>query len=102
MCIRDSRRAIFSGFPTVVLAEIIRKFIIPNPDLHGLYHVAAQPISKYELLRLVADVYGKSIEIIADDSLVIDRSLNADRFAQATGYHAPVWRELIERMHKYS
>jgi len=96
------RRAIFSGFPTVVLAEIIRKFIIPNPDLHGLYHVAAQPISKYELLRLVADVYGKSIEIIADDSLVIDRSLNADRFAQATGYHAPVWRELIERMHKYS
>lgn len=96
------RRAIFSGFPTVVLAEIIRKFIIPNPDLHGLYHVAAQPISKYELLRLVADVYGKSIEIIADDSLMIDRSLNADRFAQATGYHAPVWRELIERMHKYS
>ncbi len=96
------RRAIFSGFPTVVLAEIIRKFIIPNPDLHGLYHVAAQPISKYELLRLVADVYGKSIEIIPDDSLVIDRSLNAERFAQATGYHAPGWHDLIESMHKYS
>lgn len=96
------RRAIFSGFPTVILAEIIRKYIIPNPELHGLYHVAAQPISKYELLQLVADVYGKSIEIIADDSLVIDRSLNADRFAQATGYRASGWRELIESMYKYS
>ncbi|RQO36110.1 NAD(P)-dependent oxidoreductase [Herminiimonas sp. KBW02] len=96
------RRAIFSGFPTVVLAEIVREFIIPNPDLHGLYHVAAQPISKYELLRLVADVYGKSIDIVADDALVIDRSLNADRFAEVTGYRAPDWVELIKRMHRYS
>lgn len=96
------RRAIFSGFPTVILAEIIRKYIIPNPELHGLYNVAAQPISKYELLQLVAEIFGKSIEIIADDSLVIDRSLNADRFAQATGYRAPGWRELIESMYKYS
>lgn len=95
-------RAIFSGFPTVVLAEIIQKFIIPNPDLHGLYHLAAQPISKYDLLQSVADVYGKSIEIVADDSLVIDRSLNADRFAEATGYRAPAWPELIEKMYKYS
>lgn len=96
------RRAIFSGFPTVVLAEIVREFIIPNSNLHGVYHVAAQPISKYELLRLVADVYGKSIDIIADDALVIDRSLNADLFAEKTGYRAPDWRELIETMHKYS
>ncbi len=96
------RRAIFSGFPTVILAEIIRKYIIPNPELHGLYNVAAQPISKYELLQLVAEIFGKSIEIIADDSLVIDRSLNADRFTQATGYRAPGWRELVESMYKYS
>lgn len=96
------RRAIFSGFPTVVLAEIVREIIIPNPALHGLYHVAAQPISKYELLRLVADVYGKSIDIVADDALVIDRSLNADRFAEITGYRAPDWIELVKCMHRYS
>ncbi len=53
------------------------------------------------LLKLVADVYGKSIEIIPDDRLVIDRSLNAERFHQATGYMAPEWIDLIKTMHSY-
>lgn len=94
-------RAIFSGLPTVALAQIVRDMVIPRADLSGVYHVAAQPISKYDLLRLVADVYGKSIEIVPDDQLVIDRSLNADRFRQATGYVAPKWLELIKLMHAY-
>jgi len=95
------KRAIFSGLPTVALAQIIRDVVIPSPDLSGVYHVAAKPISKYDLLRLVADVYGKSIEIEPDDRLVIDRSLNADRFRQATGYVAPDWPELIKLMYSY-
>lgn len=94
-------RAIFSGLPTVALAHVIRDAVIPCPDLSGVYHVAAAPISKYDLLRLVAEVYGKSIEIAPDDQFVIDRSLNADRFGQATGYVAPAWPELIKLMHSY-
>lgn len=94
-------RAIFSGVPTVALAKIIRDVVIPRPDLFGVYHVATKPISKYDLLRLVANVYGKSIKIEPDDQLVIDRSLNADRFSQATGYVAPDWPELIKIMHSY-
>lgn len=94
-------RAIFSGLPTVVLAQIIRDVVIPRGDLSGVYHVAAQPISKYDLLKLIADVYGKSIEIVPDDGLVIDRSLNADRFRDATGYVAPDWRSLIKSMNSY-
>ncbi len=94
-------RAIFSGLPTVALAQIIRDIVIPRSDLFGLYHVAARPISKYDLLRLVAEAYDKSIEIIPDDSLVIDRSLNADRFFDITGYIAPQWPELIKLMHSY-
>ena len=39
-------RAIFSGFPTVVLAQIVRDVIIPRSDLSGIYHVASNPISK--------------------------------------------------------
>jgi dTDP-4-dehydrorhamnose reductase len=94
-------RAIFSGFPTVVLAHLIRDVLLPQPDLHGIYHVASEPISKFDLLRLVAEVYGKSIEIIPLDEPVTDRSLNADRFRAATGYVPPAWPELISRMHFY-
>ena len=92
-------KAIFSGLPTVALAQFIRDVVIPRPELSGLYHLAAQPISKYDLLRLVADVYGKAIEILPDDQLVIDRSLNADKLRGDTGYVAPDWRTLIELMH---
>jgi len=66
--------------PTVVLAQVVRDVVIPRADLSGVYHVAAQPISKYDLLKLIAEVYGKVIEIIPEDKLVIDRSLNAERF----------------------
>lgn len=94
-------RAIFSGLPTIVLAQVIRDVVIPRADLSGVYHVAAQPISKYELLKLIADVYGKVIDIIPDDHMVIDRSLNAERFSDATGYAVPGWPELIKLMHAY-
>jgi len=94
-------RAIFSGLPTVALAQIVRDVVIPRADLSGVYHVAAQAISKYDLLKLVADIYGKTIEITPSDKLVIDRSLNADRFCEATGYVAPEWSELIKLMHAY-
>ena len=94
-------RAIFSGLPTVVFAQIIRDVVIPRPDLFGLYHVAGRAIAKYDLLRLVAEIYGKPIEIVRDDQFTIDRSLNADRLTAATGYVAPDWPELIKFMHSY-
>ena len=53
---RGFARAIFSGLPTVELARVIRDFVLPRPDLHGVYHVSAAPISKYDLLTLVARV----------------------------------------------
>lgn len=98
---RGYMKAIFSGLPTVELAQVIENFVIPNRELSGLYHVAAKPINKYELLRLVAEIYGKNIVIIPDEELHIDRSLNAQKFTEASGYVAPEWPQLIEKMHQY-
>lgn len=97
--VKGFSRAIFSGLPTVELARVMKDFVLPSPELHGLYHVAATPINKLELLRLVAAQYSKAIEIKPDDELAIDRSLNGGRFREATGYVAPAWPVLIEKMH---
>jgi dTDP-4-dehydrorhamnose reductase len=94
-------RAVFSGLPTVIFAQVIRDVVIPHNELSGLYHVAAKPINKFELLKMIAEVYGKSIEIVPDDKLLIDRSLDAGRFRAATGYVAPAWEEMIKLMHAY-
>lgn len=97
--VRGFSKAIFSGLPTAELARVMKDFVLPHPELNGLYHVAAEPIAKLDLLTLIASQYGKSIEIRPDSALVIDRSLNSERFTQATGYTAPTWPRLIELMH---
>lgn len=99
--VRGFTRAIFSGMPTVELARVVRDFVLPRVQLHGLYHVAAMPINKFELLKLVAKTYGKAIEIIPSDELIIDRSLKADRFKEATGYEPPEWPALVQRMYEF-
>jgi dTDP-4-dehydrorhamnose reductase len=96
------RSAIFSGLPTVEIARVVAEHVIPNPQLHGLYHLSAEPIDKFRLLGLVAQAYDKSIEIRPDDTLAIDRSLNSDRFRQSFGYRPPEWPELIRRMRDFN
>jgi dTDP-4-dehydrorhamnose reductase len=95
------RKSIFSGLPTVVLAKIIRNYVIPRVDLFGIYHLSSNPISKFDLLKLVAAEYGKSIDLIPVDEPICDRSLNAERFYAATGFRAPEWPELIRIMRNY-
>lgn len=99
--VRGYMKAIFSGLPTAELARVVRDVVLPRPELSGLYHVASVPIAKYDLLKLIADVYGKKIEIIPDNALVIDRSLNAERFGDATGYVVPPWPELVKYMFEF-
>lgn len=95
-------RAIFSGLPTVELARVMRDFVLPYPDLRGIYHVSAEPINKFELLKLVAQAYGKVIDITPDDKLVNDRSLDSSRFREITCYQPPAWLELVRRMHEFA
>jgi dTDP-4-dehydrorhamnose reductase len=99
--VKGYRRAIFSGLPTVELARIVRDYVMPRPGLSGLYHVSAAPIAKYDLLRLVADAYGREVEIVPDDEMVIDRSLDSGPFRDATGYSPPSWPELVATMRRF-
>lgn len=96
--VKGYTKAIFSGLPTVELAEVIYNQVLPQTALHGLYHVSASPITKFDLLKMVAQVYEKDIVIQPDNEVVIDRSLDSSLFQQATGYRAPEWPELIEKM----
>lgn len=96
--VKGYRKAIFSGLPTIELARVICNFVLPRRELRGLYHVSAQPISKFDLLTLIAAVYGVDTSILPSDDVVIDRSLNSEKFKAATGYKPSDWPSLIELM----
>lgn len=95
-------KAIFSGLPTVELARVMRDQVIPRPELHGVYHVSSEPISKHDLLELVAREYGRDNPIVPDERMVIDRSLDSGLFRQRTGYSPPAWPQLIRAMREFA
>lgn len=97
--IKGFTRAIYSGFPTVELVRIIRDYVIPNQELSGLHHVSSEPISKYDLLKMVAGRYNKEIDIEPYDLFIQDRSLNSDGFRAVTGYEPPSWQKMVGDMH---
>jgi dTDP-4-dehydrorhamnose reductase len=94
------KKAIFSGFPTIVLADILARIIVDYPNLEGVWHVASDPISKFDLLNLVRQTYELDIDIEPDEEVVVDRSLNADRFSQMTGFDSLPWGKMMERMYQ--
>lgn len=99
--VKGYAKALFSGLPTAVLAQVMRDYVVPNPQLHGVWHISAAPIDKFALLNLVAAEYGKTTEIVPDEHLVIDRSLDSSRFRAATGWTPPSWPELISTMRRF-
>lgn len=94
------RNAIFSGLPSVEFVRVVRDIVIPDQSLRGLYNVGGSPIDKLSLLQQIARTYKKEIAINVDEAFRINRSLNADKFSEATGYRAPAWPELIDAMYQ--
>ena len=94
-------KAIYSGFPTYEMVNIITNYVIPNSNLSGLYHVSSDAISKYDLLQIMKDVYKKDIKINPYNDFILDRSLDSSKFMNATGYKAPSWKVMLSDMHNH-
>ena len=97
--VKGFANAIFSGLTTHELAKVIGDVVLPRPELKGLWHVSAEPIDKYSLLKLINSIYGKETSILEDREFKLDRSLDSSRFQNETGYRAPDWNQMISAMH---
>lgn len=90
--------AIYSGLTTPELARIILNVLGSEADLHGLWHVSADPISKFDLLAKLRDALGLHLELIPDGSVTIDRSMLSQRFRLAASYSPPSWDEMVAEL----
>ena len=93
------KKAIYSGLPTIEIAKIIEKYIIPNKQIKGLYHLSSDPIDKYSLLKLVNKIYKLNTSIIEEYDNVINRSLDSSKFRSETGFEPLPWEHLIKSMY---
>lgn len=98
--VKGYKNAVYTGFTTWSLARIIGDIIADYQSLSGLYHIASEPISKYELLVKIRDACKLNIEIEPYDDPPCDRSLSAVSFVTATSYRIPAWDEMIAELAK--
>ncbi len=91
-------RAVFTGPTTPVLARLIGDLIDRHTELDGIWHVGAEPISKFDLLTLVRDAFGLDVTLVPDPSVEVDRSLDSSRLRAATGWEPPGWSEMVEEL----
>jgi dTDP-4-dehydrorhamnose reductase len=92
------RNAIFSGFTTKEVSRVIATLLEQHSSASGLYHLSSSAISKYDLLVRLRDRLGRSTEIVPDDSVRIDRSLDSTRFRSEFAYTPPSWDRMLEEL----
>ncbi len=98
--VKGYKRAIFSGLTTYAFSEILKEIIIKYPALSGIYHIASHPISKYELLIGLRDAYGKVVNIVPDERITVNRSLDPSKFKREASIEIPAWNEMFEDLKK--
>lgn len=96
--VRGFKRAIFSGLTTPALARVLADIVMDHSGLTGLYHVAATPINKFDLLQRLNVAFRAGITVEVSDALQIDRSLNGSRFKDATHVSVPDWDSMIAEL----
>ena len=91
--------AYFSGLTTIEIFNFLENFILKNKKLNGIYNLSASKISKYNLLKKISKIYSKKINIIRNNDLKIDRSLNSKKLKKIVKYKSPSWDTLIKNMY---
>jgi dTDP-4-dehydrorhamnose reductase len=97
--VRGFTNAIFSGFTTHEMANIV-DLVITRNELKGVHQVASTPISKFDLLSLLVNMLKLEIEIDPFPDFYCDRSLDGHEFEAKYGYEAPTWKCMIDTIAK--
>jgi dTDP-4-dehydrorhamnose reductase len=87
--------AIYSGLTTQALARTISKLLLGNLHLTGLFHVSSQPISKLEIINKLNELLDLQLTVTPDASVQINRSLNSEKFQNATRISPQTWDEML-------
>lgn len=96
--VKGFSNAIYSGFPTIVAAQILWDVCENHKKLEGLFHLSSEPINKFDLLKLIDSKLDLGIEIEKYEGFRVDRSLDSSRFQNETGFRPENWTTMVDQM----
>jgi len=80
------------------LSRVIEHLLRRYPDAAGLYNVSSDPISKYDLLKLIAVKMRPDMKVLSEEQFRCDRSLDSKRFRKEFDYTPPNWETMVEEL----
>jgi dTDP-4-dehydrorhamnose reductase len=96
--VKGYANAIYTGFTTTEMARVVERVLDVPSDLGDLYHVASDPISKYDLLVKLDIALGRTSPITPDTDFICDRSMTSERFNTTFAYRPPSWDHMIDEL----
>ena len=77
------------------MSELVVKIINEFPSLNGIYNISSKPISKFELITKINELFKLNIDIEKDSSFSSNKSLNSDKFFNTTKIDKPNWDSML-------
>ena len=93
--IKGFDKAIYSGVTTLWMSELVLKIINEFPTLNGIYNISSKPISKFQLITKINQLFKLNIDIEKDSSFSSNKSLNSDKFFSNTKFDKPKWDSML-------
>lgn len=100
--IKGYEKVFFSGLTTLELSKIIHIYFIKKQRFYNnIFNVGGPKISKYNLLILFKRVFMKKVNIVKDNVIKLDRSLNSSLFIKRTKYKQKPWLLMLNDLKKF-
>jgi len=97
--VKGYTNAHFTGLSTFQVSEVTRKIILAGHAYSGLYHLAAERISKFDLLVLMNDHFDLKKTVVASTlDTRVDRSLDGSRLASLINLPKISWNEMVKTL----
>lgn len=101
--IKGFTKAIYSGITTLQMSKLVANIIESSKPLIGLYQVSSAPISKYDLVSKINEVFDLKIQLQKDENYSTEKILLSEKIIKDFGFHCPDWSVMLEDLHaKYS
>lgn len=98
--VKGFKNAIYSGLTTLELSRIIENIMVNHPGVTGIYNISSDPISKFDLLMLIKGKMHLDVEIVPDETVRCNRSLDSTKFRKEFSYTPPTWEVMVDELTK--
>jgi len=92
----------WNGITTLEMAKFLNTVILTKKSLNYLYHLTPPyPISKYNLIKLICEVWGKKIVLIPDNSIKSNKTLINNR-KKEFDYPTPDYLTQLKELYEFT